>query len=403
LKTETSSSIESVHELISLVPEGASVITQNHIFPHLSNRANAYVVLLEGIYFYNLTAAQRHLNYLLDQSEFVLIDLERLDAPAEYTLVRAIKRGFNLYALGESAVLLKKGFSEKPFFEELVRYRTFAFNELVVDKDAGFEFDEGSKGKVVYLDAGREGYMISGLYTYFPSGTYNVTFSMKVEEPIATGPILSIDIVDSYKNEILASKTLFSFEFENGKWNDFSVAFSTVEKIRHRVEFRIHSLGKAKVYLGIIAANVLSKEATEDAGQIRFTAKDLKIKDAVVEDGIIVKVLGKNAGLLWSGSYAGVPPKGYKARFCLAVYPGTAPRDERIIDLDVTYNDGSVILKGVKVNGTLIDISKAWSIVEVPFALDHPVADLELRGKNASVNYRVELAFIELVPEFGEK
>lgn len=64
-----------LQQIVKLVPDNASVLTQNNIFPHFSNRVNAYVypvpLVLERAPPYQMN---QYLSYIVANSKYVLVD-----------------------------------------------------------------------------------------------------------------------------------------------------------------------------------------------------------------------------------------------------------------------------------------------------------------------------------------
>ena len=395
--------ISSLHRLISLVPENASILTQNHIFPHVSNRLNAYVIPLQDVYSHNTLAAEKYISNLINQSEYILIDLRVMDAPTSYVIKSAINQMFNLYACGKESFLLKVGEVNRPFFEELIRHRAFTIKELYIGKDTRTEFDRELGKEVAYLNKGVQGYVVYGPYTYLPRGTFRVTYLIKVEESDNEGPVLIVDVADKYGSEILGRKALFNFELKKGKWIEISIEFSTTEKLRYAVEFRVYSLGKAKVFVGAVVIDMISEGAVRDVGQMRFTAMDLKLKEGIVKSGMIIKECGREADVVWFGPYASLPAGRYNLRICLMTAPAVTLKNETAIILDLVHDRGTRTVKEVEVNAFLINSLKmenGWLVFDIPFELVNPVNDFEVRGRNASASYEIKLAFVELLPKF---
>lgn len=61
--------------IVELIPQNASVLTQNNIFPHFSNRINAYVVPLKQMFDYAPRETEEYLNQLIMESDYVLFDM----------------------------------------------------------------------------------------------------------------------------------------------------------------------------------------------------------------------------------------------------------------------------------------------------------------------------------------
>lgn len=71
----TPSEVYGVHAMIADVPADASILTQNHLFPHLSGRLNAYALPVTPFGDTQLPAVEEYLKILMARSEYILLDL----------------------------------------------------------------------------------------------------------------------------------------------------------------------------------------------------------------------------------------------------------------------------------------------------------------------------------------
>ena len=70
----TPSEVYRVHAMIADVPADASILTQNHLFPHLSGRLNAYALPVTPFGDTQLPAVEEYLKNLMERSEYILLD-----------------------------------------------------------------------------------------------------------------------------------------------------------------------------------------------------------------------------------------------------------------------------------------------------------------------------------------
>jgi uncharacterized membrane protein len=99
--------------VIDLVPNHASVLTTNHIFPQLSNRVNAYV-LPDVQFFAGNTTYQFWTNNFLNRSTYVLMDFPLDPVPSQLLWVLGNFTGFGVVAGGYGVLLLERGWSGPP-------------------------------------------------------------------------------------------------------------------------------------------------------------------------------------------------------------------------------------------------------------------------------------------------
>ncbi len=72
--TMTPTDVAGVHAMIDSIPRDASVLTQNHLFPHLSTRLEAYAVPVASFTPTQLPAVEEYLRDLMARSEYLLVD-----------------------------------------------------------------------------------------------------------------------------------------------------------------------------------------------------------------------------------------------------------------------------------------------------------------------------------------
>jgi len=99
--------IAMVHDLIDLVPRDARILTQNHIFPHVSCSVDAYLIPVKCYNTGQVEIIERYVDSLMDRSEIVLLDLASMDDWTRYTLeklatspdfaVNAVSHGIVMY------------------------------------------------------------------------------------------------------------------------------------------------------------------------------------------------------------------------------------------------------------------------------------------------------------------
>jgi len=103
--------------IVDIVPRNASILTQNNIFPHFSNRLNAYAYPVELI----LDRAppdpmDQYLIEIIQKSDFILVDTTT-DPSSSAIIPKANAVGvYGVYASANGIYLLKKDFQGNPVF-----------------------------------------------------------------------------------------------------------------------------------------------------------------------------------------------------------------------------------------------------------------------------------------------
>ena len=101
--------------IVKLVPSNASVLTQNNIFPHFSDRLNAYVCPLPHAIDYAPEDMVVYVDQLISKSEYVLLDLRTdLYEASDIIYSRIWKMDFGLFAVQDDIYLFKRGYKGEP-------------------------------------------------------------------------------------------------------------------------------------------------------------------------------------------------------------------------------------------------------------------------------------------------
>ena len=103
--TMTPATIAEIHAMIASIPADASVLTQNHLFPHVSTRLEAYAVPVVHFDAQQLPAIEEYLRQLIARSEYLLIDSTD-GGQLTPTLLRLIKAGTHSAVDSHGAVTL---------------------------------------------------------------------------------------------------------------------------------------------------------------------------------------------------------------------------------------------------------------------------------------------------------
>ncbi len=105
-----------LHRIVGLVPPNSSVLTQNNIFPHFSNRLNAYVCPLPNSVDYAPEDMKIYVDQLINKSEYVLVDL-KTDMYGTSDLIfssRIWKQNFSLFVAEDDIYLYKRDYNGVP-------------------------------------------------------------------------------------------------------------------------------------------------------------------------------------------------------------------------------------------------------------------------------------------------
>jgi len=240
--------IESMQDMINLVPSNASILAQNTVFPHVSDRINAYVIPVIDSPSEHEALAE-YINQEINESDYVLLDLNAYDIWKSYVLNEITNDSrFSVYAVGGSLVLFMKSYEGPLIFVPYSDYEVFDYEDFLLSSGQVVKDDSSKSGYVDFSQRGiNNGSFIYGPYVCLPSATYNVTFEIKVQN-YGNGLLASLDVSDEHGSVVLASEDIYSTDVENQGWNNFTMTFTTTT-FRSGLEFRIFTTDLADIYV----------------------------------------------------------------------------------------------------------------------------------------------------------
>jgi uncharacterized membrane protein len=215
---------EQVHKVIDMIPRNASVATIHDIFPHVSNRLNAYF-----------------LRWPLDYDvEYVLVDVKSptftwglfgsYSDGVTYEIMHENKYG--ILASADGVLLLKKDYSG-PLLYYVPQEDTFDYSELI-PKLGTIKRDYTSvSGKVIASRPESSiGFTWYGPYKYFVPGNYTATFRVKTENQTC-GLLLDV----AYNEGVILVRVYVGGQLSvTDGWKGFTLNFQLPEL--GRLEFR---------------------------------------------------------------------------------------------------------------------------------------------------------------------
>jgi len=247
--------VTALHELLQLIPENASVLTQNYIFPHIANRLDAYVIPQSigwGPWYYDPSNTQKYLLQLINRSDYILLELPLSSPEEKYVFSELTKSNrYGIYAIStaeeKEAVLFKRDFIGTPKIL-LNLPRKFDLQNGLIIASGTATYDE-KYGNVAYHPKLLEGgVFIYGPYTTLFPGTYRVTFLVKVTAfDINKDRIGFVDVSNDYGKEILKSENISSSEVKVGEWHNYTLVIH-IDNIKNSAEFRIVVEPNVEIY-----------------------------------------------------------------------------------------------------------------------------------------------------------
>jgi len=246
-----------LHEILGLVPSSASILAQDNIFPHVSDRFEAYTIPSPSWEGFSSKAIEMLNTTLAKKPEYIIIDLKAKDqgsqATAELILKTVYKERlpYGLLVLYDGIYLFKLGYSGHAMMFELTE--TYDYKNLNLQDGKIITYQPSKSGCVFYRDVN----YINGTtfwygpYVLLPPGRYNVTFRMMIGEP-TNEYIMTLDAFafDLKKQEARAFVCGSNFT-EPMAWHNLTLSFELNEPAI--IEFRgMNVFSATDVYLDYV-------------------------------------------------------------------------------------------------------------------------------------------------------
>ncbi len=240
-----------IHEILSCVPCDASIMTQNNIFAHVSNRLNAYAIPIEALWQQNEPECERFVNITLNSVDYVLIDI-KTDYYASAKMFSILNRrtDFKVLASADGIILFKRNFDGKAL--TLAPYKlTYSYNNLNVYAGE-ITIDPNATNLNVLHFNGSMGYsplFFSSPRSLLPPGNYTVYLKMKIN---GTGELFRIELCCNKGQNVLITKQFSHVDVVCNSWKTYTISFSTTQFL---IDFEIRAVNMAKnveVYLDSI-------------------------------------------------------------------------------------------------------------------------------------------------------
>ena len=251
--------IETQHAILRLIPANASLLTQNHLFPHVSSRLNAYVIPITRFTSPLSEAVLTYLRHLINASEYVLLDVTQSDPPTLFVFHEVSTHWpFGAYAFARGTVLYKKHFLGTPFLIPHGNHEVFlAARDLTIGFGHVTSEPSSPRHPVVLCPTGPRDGLIYGPYAYLPPGHYDVTFLLKAGEH-DDGYLATLDVTADAGNTVLTTRALYGSDLEPHTWINVTLPVSSPHD-QAQVECRLFTPGTADIYLDYV---IIQRHAT---------------------------------------------------------------------------------------------------------------------------------------------
>jgi len=390
-----SENVRSLHELIDVVPSNASILTQNQLFPHVSNRINAYVIP-----FSHFEGSKEYIKSLMNRSEFILLDMLSMDNMTKVVMTEITTgNSFGVYALASDAILFKRDYNAEPMFEHYIDDRTYSTcKDLTVMSPPGEVIVDASSesGSVVLCPKGSSGYFIFGPYSYLLQGSYEVKFLLRFSGH-NDSYIGTFDVSDDYGRSVLCKKDIYGFESRTNDWFNLTLTFNST-KLRTAIEYRAFGGGNVDIYVDRVSVKRISANATTDFGLRTFNARDLSLRSGNLdENGFFVNDASVSADFFWYGPYTSLLVGKYRTTFSMKISSLSENQSERILALSISSDSGRNVLTEYDLypqNFTEPGTFSGWHSFQLELTTANNLQNVEFRGMYPSPAYKIYFAFV---------
>jgi len=384
-----------LNEILALIPPNASILTQNDIGPHVSNRLNAYVYVPEP---------------LKDNVpiEYILIDVNsgwfkwvpgfpesKLISPVEFAKEALNSGKYGIFASSEGILLLKRGYDGKPIiFKPYIAELNYK-NLKIGDVGEIVNYETSVSGKVIYHSSEKEsGYIWYGPYINLPPGLYEATFTLKVNSAFEPEDrLLTLDVTSLADKAILSKKSVYGVHVDTPeKWINVTLLFG-VNGFSEQVEFRGFAEGNYTILLDRIIVKQISP-LPSTVKEMNFGVDKLSITNIAIRYGNIISH-SNGSGVLWYGPYLDLPKGKYTVVYWLKLgnsYNGN------LIKLDITANSGRTILAEVILNSLNFTSIGSWQQFRLALFTNEDLKRVEFRGIYVREDAPISLLLIEVIP-----
>lgn len=223
-----------LHQILKLIPDNASILTQNNIYPHISTRNKAYIKVDDTRYNQMLQVKS-----LID-FEYIIIDEKNNWASPVKPVINTLMKYkeidyYGVYIISDGIIVLKRDYYGQPN----ENYDNTPFKMEFTGTELYFRGDKVNKNTIVHPAGYNDKTFWFGPYVLIPSGNYKVTFEMMYKGRTTRNNELELIRLDVAKNKgdnILSEKRVYLRDVGTN-WTNISLNFSTNTTITD-TEFR---------------------------------------------------------------------------------------------------------------------------------------------------------------------
>lgn len=390
--------VEGLHTLIDMVPKSASILSQNHVFPHFSDRVNAYVLPTLPPGGEQEEYLKAYIDQLVEKSDYILLDLRTYDASTSYVFETTLTEDTDLHLARclESAILITRKQVEAITIADTYP-RTYTIKEgLYVGKGIRVADETSENGTAARSTPGsREGHLVYGPYEFMERGTYRVTFRIRTPTP-SDGYIGTFDAYDS--GETLTERDIYGYELEDDGWTIFTATLH-LERARAAVEFRFRASDRATALFDSVHVEILQAPKIH-ASTMSIDPHDLNVVSGRITPDRLLEATADTATIpvAWSGPYLSLPAGDYTITYQLKPTKLQLTSNATIFHADITTRSGRhTIAEKWATLDAMQPITPMWYMLTFNITLTQET-ELELRGTQLQGGWSLDLSQILVEP-----
>jgi uncharacterized membrane protein len=230
-----------LNQIIDMVPVNASILTQDNLFPHFSNRPDAYVMVPPT--YKDVKTWKEAINWITRlEPEYILIDLETdPHNTIRYAFTSIRQDNYQLLAFYDNIYLYKHDYVGEAITYELFNV-TYTYNDLIPQNMKQKQDPTSTIGTVlVYQNMSIQTRTLwYGPYEITPTGNYTAIYTIKTTDNHANETI-QLDVY--YNQTILNAVNITENTLKNNTWTQLRLDFSLPE-IAYDLELRGILLGQ---------------------------------------------------------------------------------------------------------------------------------------------------------------
>lgn len=230
-----------LNQIIDMVPANASILTQDNLFPHFSNRLEAYVMIPPT--YKDVKTWKDAINWVTAlETEYILLDLKTdPHNTIKYAFTPIRQRNYQLLAFYDNIYLYKLNYTGEAISYEPFNV-TYTYNDLIPQNMRQTHDPHSTIGTVLtYHNMSIQTKTLwYGPYEIVPRGNYTITYTVKTCNNRLNESIQ----FDVFHNSTTLNRVIITENMlQNNTWTDIRLNFSLTD-IAYDLELRGILLGQ---------------------------------------------------------------------------------------------------------------------------------------------------------------